>query len=462
MYAYPLYRLNRPIFAMIMMVMVIIGVLVVPSALVPTNNATTPVISAVAANPARVADPAAISIAAEQHVTLAQAQIRLSWQQAVPSLNTALSAQLPAAAFGGIWIALNKGDRVTIGAVSLDPRTRATVIRAVDAAGLSGATDLVHVRYSLSQLVTADNWLGTQLDKLARLDPAATHLSTDYRTDLNRVQLIVAGHNLTAAERALIAGAKARYGELIQLVSQPGSTSAGVPLSCTYPYCSPPLRGGISITSTNSQGFGHQCTGAFIAASRTDGKLYQFTAGHCVSQGIWLWTGTWSTKFPDGSTHAIGPVHNYVFGNGGDEAILAINNPSGWQLPQGWVYVTAGTNTTLNQQYPISSAQYSTLNQRICTTGASSGSTTCGVVTALGVNHTFCATLPTPSCATVNNLGQTNICSSEGDSGAPLYAGNQAFGLLSGEWNAYTPCITLYQGIIGAENAMNVNIVLAR
>ena len=54
----------------------------------------------------------------------------------------------------------------------------------------------------------------------------------------------------------------------------------------------------------------------------------------------------------------------------GDEAILAINNPTGWKLPQGWVYVTAGTDTTVNQQYPISSAQYSTLNQRICTTGA--------------------------------------------------------------------------------------------
>jgi streptogrisin C len=462
MHAYPLYRLNRPVIVMIMMAIAIIGVFAAPAALAPTINGAAPPASTVAASPARTADPAAISIAAQQHVTLAQAEIRLSWQQAVPSLDTALSSELPAAIFGGIWIALNNGDRVTIGAVSLDPRTRATVTTAVRAAGLSGAADLVQVRYGLGQLMAADDWLGTQLDTFSRLNAAAIHLSADYRTDLNRVQLIVAGHNLTTGERALVTAAKARYGGLIQVVPQPSGSSAGVSLACTYPYCSPPLRGGISITNTNSQGFGHQCTGAFIAASRTDGKLYQFTAGHCVSQGIWLWNGTWSTKFPDGSTHAIGPVHNYVFGNGGDEAILAINNPSGWQLPQGWVYVTAGTDTTVNQQYPISSAQYSTLNQRSCTTGASSGSTTCGVVTALGVMHTFCATLPTPSCATVNNLGQTNICSTEGDSGGPLYADHQAFGLLSGEWNAYTPCITLYQGIISAEKAMNVNIVLAR
>ena len=83
------------------------------------------------------------------------------------------------------------------------------------------------------------------------------------------------------------------------------------------------------------------------------------------------------------------------------------------------------------------------------------------MVTGLGVTHTFCATLPTASCTTVKNLGQTNICSAEGDSSAPLYAAHQAFGLLSGQWDAYTPCITLYQGIISAEKAMNVNIVLA-
>jgi hypothetical protein len=313
--------------------------------------------------------------------------------------------------------------------------------------------------------VLADGWLGTQLDKLSRHNAGPIDLSSDYRTDLNRVQLDVAGHDLAAGERALVASAKARYGDMIQMVAQPAGSSVGVPLDCTHPYCYPPLRGGINITnpgSASSLYFGASCTGSFIAASRTDGKLYEFTAGHCAGEGLYSWTGTWYTKFPDGSTHAVGPVSNYVYGNSGDEAILTINNPNGWMLPQGWVYVTAGSSgTTLNERYPITSAQYSTLNQRICTTGAASGSTTCGVVTALGVNHQFCATLPTASCTTVNNLGQTNMCQTEGDSGAPLYAGNQAFGLLSGQWDAHTPCTTLYQGIISAENAMNVNIVLA-
>ena len=52
----------------------------------------------------------------------------------------------------------------------------------------------------------------------------------------------------------------------------------------------------------------------------------------------------------------MGSVHHYVYGAAGDEAILNINNPSGWKLPRGWVYVLKGPDATLNQEYAISSA----------------------------------------------------------------------------------------------------------
>ena len=337
------------------------------------------------------ADPAARAIAAQQHVSLTEAAIRLSWQQAVPSLNTALSSQLPTAIFGGTWIATNDGDRVKVGVVDLTPHNRAIVMQAARAVGLSGATDPVPVKYSLDQLVSADTWLAAQLDKLSPSKIGAIHLDAGYRTDLNRVLLGVAGQNLTTAERLLVSRAKTRYGDLIQVVAQPAGTAVGTTLDCvTTPgqYCYPPLRGGVEIFTINSQGQPQPgiCTGAFIASSRIDGKLYLFTAGHCaVDDGSG--TGTWATAFPDHTMHVIGTVHNYVYGTGGDMAILNINNPTGGSCHRGGFMVLAGPNTTLNERYPITSAQYSTMGGRICETGEASGHASgslCGTVVALG------------------------------------------------------------------------------
>jgi hypothetical protein len=321
--------------------------------------------------------------------------------------------------------------------------------------GLSAATDLVPVRYSIGQLVRADAWVAAQLDNLSRRGSGPIHLNVGYLPDLNRVQLGVAGRHLTAAERALVAHAKVRYGGLVQVVPQPSGSSVGVPLDCTYPYCNAPLRAGISINSTNSLGVGAQCTGGFIAASRVDGKLYQFTAGHCIAEGGF--TGTWSTEFADHSIHVIGPVHNYIDGPSGDVAILAINNPTGWS-PQGWVYVTANPGvTTLNERYPITSVQYSTQGARVCKSGAAYGETTCGKVTALGVSYTF---VQLNGLVTVNNLGEADFCGKAGDSGGPVFAANQAFGLVVGE-RGTNSCDIFYQGIKGASNTMNVDVVLA-
>jgi streptogrisin C len=458
MHVYPLYRLNRSGAALIVTAAVVIMALVAPVHLAWTGGVTTPAASAAAVGAASLADPAALSIAAQQHVTLAEAETRLAWQQAVPSLNAALSSQLSAATLGGIWIATNDGDRVKVGVVGLNPRIRAVVLRAVRATGLFGAADLVPVKYSLSQLVSADTWVAGQLD---RLSPRAGGIDLDvgYRPDLNRVQLGVAGHQLTAAERALVARATARYGDLIQVIAVPPGSMAGTSLDCANVYCFPPLRGGINIFRLNSQGHPApgQCTSGFVARGRVTGNLYLLTAGHCaVEDG----TGTWGTYFPGGSVHAIGTVHHYLFGASGDEAILNINNPSGWRLPQGWVYVTAGPNTTRNERYPISSAQYSTQGARICETGAATGHSICGIVVRLGVTSCY-GGLP---CRVVNNLGEASFCGNPGDSGAPVFAAHQAFGLVTTGAadlvNGYS-CVTYYQGINGAANAMNVNIVTA-
>jgi streptogrisin C len=417
------------------------------------------VTSAAAPSAASLADPAALSIAAQQHVTVAEADTELSWQQDLPSLNAVLSSQLSAAAFGGTWITSNDG-RVKIGVVGLSSRLGITVMRAVSATGLMGAVDLVPVKYSLGQLVSADAWLAGQIDTLS---PRAggIHLDVGYRPDLNRVQLGIAG-NMTTAERALVSRATARYGSLIQVMIQPAGTALGKSLDCIATpglYCYPPLRGGINIFRVDRHGhlLRGQCTGGFIARSRIDGKLYMLTAGHCAAEGG---TGPWATAIPHSGVHVIGTVHHYIFGPSGDEAILNINNPHGWHLPQGWVYVTAGPNTTRNERYRISSAQYSTQGARICETGAATGHSICGIVVRLGVTSCY-GGLP---CTEVNNLGEASFCGSPGDSGGPVFAAHQAFGLvttLASDLFAGYDCVTYYQGIKGASNAMNVNLVFA-
>lgn len=468
MYAYPLYRLNRPIATSVMAVAAVIGALVAPITLTSTVGATAPAVSTVAAISVQQIDPAARAIAAQQHLTLAQAETRLSWQRAVPSLNTALSSQLSAATFGGIWIAPNDGDRVMVGIVGLTLHVRVIVMRAVRAVGLSAATDMVPVKYSLGQLVEADTWMAAQLDKLSSREVSAVHLDVGYSPDVNRVLLGVAGRNLTAGEQALVGRARARYGNLVQVVALPAGSAEAMPLDCTDnlsigQFCNAPLRGGIEIFTVNSQGKSQRgiCTGGFIARGRSSGALYQFTAGHCAVEVPNGGTNRWATGFANLTGHVIGTMHHAIWGPSGDVAILSINNPTGWHLPQGWVAVMAGPNTTLNEEYPISSAQYSTQGARICESGAASGSI-CGIVKELGVS--WCYGPLGQACTRVNNLGEASFCGKPGDSGAPVFAAHQAFGLVVAlQTNIYGNCVggTFYQGIIGASNAMNVNVVFA-
>ena len=223
------------------------------------------------------------------------------------------------------------------------------------------------------------------------------HLDVGYRMDLNTVELGVAGRSsLTAAEQALVTRAKARYGDLVRVVAQPSGTRRALRLvlDCTYPsgggvnpYCFPPLRGGISIgTYPSSTQPGGSCTGGFVATDRTTGQYYLFTAGHCA---VFSGTGNWWTYFPDATQHTIGTMHSYYLGSAGDMAILNINNPNGWMLPQGWVNAQ-GQNSTTNQEYPITSAQYSTQGARVCESGGATGYLICGTVLQLGQSTPVC------------------------------------------------------------------------
>jgi hypothetical protein len=386
--------------------------------------------------PAPRPDAVAVGMARDQGISLAEATQRLGWQAHAPSVSQRASAAL-GRTFGGVWIDAAHGGRVKIGVTSAAGAGGArTAMIAAALTGLTDGVDVVTVKHSAAELDAANTWLGSQL---AAVDAGArSPLAVGERTDRNAIELdIPAGGALTNAQNALIQAARSRFGDALVLGTYAGQPT---PRSCVYPFCDPPLRGGIQITSN---GFG--CTGAFIAQSRVDSKFYQFTAGHCGQASL----GPWATQFTDGSGHFVGPIWHWEWNAGGDEAIMLVNNPAGWQLPSATVDVTAGPNTTEDQNYAISSENFSVLGQRICTTGAFLGFSSCGVVTELELTTTY-------GGVTVNHLGRGTFCGVGGDSGAPMYASHVAFGL---QVAGFSECDSIYQGILAAESVLNVNVL---
>jgi hypothetical protein len=283
-------------------------------------------------------------------------------------------------------------------------------------------------------LKEASAWLADRLAKVNRRAPQP--LVAGMRTDENFVELeLPRNGNLTARQRALVRRARKRYGDAVRLGFYERKPRAR---ACSYPHCDPPLRGGIRIFDSIGA-----CTGGFLGRGRSDGRLYQFTAGHCR-----LLNDNWSTNFANGTTSkVIGPFQNAVWSGSGDAGILRVLDPAGWNA-RAWVFVTSGPDTNRQENYPIRSDSTSVIGMRICTTGASYGRSDCGRVTQLGVTATY-------SLRTVSGLGRASFCGVSGDSGSPMYAFNVAYGL---QVSGFSECDSLYQGIRGAENLMNVNV----
>lgn len=84
--------------------------------------------------------------------------------------------------------------------------------------------------------------------------------------------------------------------------------------------------------------------------------------------------------------------------------------------------------------------------------------TECGTVSELGADETSVG--PDGKTYTFHDMGEIDVCdSTEGDSGSPLYKTHLAYGILSSKLD--DPCFEAYQGVRGAEAALNVTVVVA-
>jgi len=409
------------------------------------------------ANPGDPGDLEIQSLADDRSISFAEAAERLSWQGGLDELADLASAEL-GEQFAGVWIDVDDGDRVKLALTQgphPDPFGAAQQI--VDQLGLGYATDLLQVTYGIDELEAANEAIGDMLVAAG----AQNQLAVGLRTDLNAVELDLPPAGPSAAQVQLVDDIRQQFGHLLV---ETDDAQNDVPMSCSGTNCDAPVRGGVSMTTPDptptQPGRLKVCSTGFMTESRTDGKIYALTAGHCLSPFPTHRTGSgtpsvWSIGDTSGGTITLGDAHNFVHGTPGDVGIVHIDTAPVPSV-QNWVWVRASTSgttpTTSDETYPIHRVGRSSIGMRICMSGQTTG-TTCGTVKRLGV------TMTNSDGITRTNLGVADLCIAGGDSGGPLYAYHSGFGILAGRFTSDGECRTTYTGLAGAENTLNVDVL---
>jgi hypothetical protein len=398
------------------------------------SNATAQGASHTGAPRASIYRSQATLYAQEHQIPLRVATRQLEWQRLAPGLQERARREL-GLDFGGVWIDNADGGRVKLGITTLNPLLLVKAHEVVANSGLTEAVDIVQVPRSEVQLTKIADWLSM---RFAQADVGtATPLMVGILPDQSVVRISLPTESEpTPAQQHFVAEARKRYGNALIT-----DFYAGYPqlLACSYPFCTPPLRAGIKVgpSATFGKFPGGKCTGAFISRGKGDGKLYQFTAGHCEEKLAW---GTRLTS--EGSWQEIGSWAKGNYNEAGDVGIYQIANDSVWNT-RPWVY-WAGTS----ESYPIFSDATPVKGQGICVSGAACGESNCGTVSELNLEVNSEGTI-------LKGMVRANFCAVPGDSGAPVHYYGVSYGILSGRVNL---CDTYFTPILKAEELMNVDV----
>lgn len=382
-------------------------------------------------------DPAVAYAQDRYGLTRAEAERRVELQPAVARLDRRLR-ELSPRTYAGAWIDQDNGGLVRLLTTDAD----GTASREAAAHGLAEESVEQEVPYSAADLEAFQE----------RLLRAARQLSEvvqvgGIETDRNALSVVVDPDSEVPPEVRDIE--RSHPGSLHV---QRGKVRPVKEEACRYPYCDPPLRGGVEVTKA-ANGKIYACTVGFNVKSLSDSKPYILTAGHCLRNTASS-TAAWWSKFADLNPHAVGPHHKYVYGATGYSGIVAISNPGGWLLSNtiaNWGCCLNGYVTARNESYVVSGTGGSTIGMMLCYSGATSG-TGCGRVTQLGYTS-------------VNGVGGLGVfdadtpCEGPGDSGGPVFASGTAYGIVHGSTSAISgECQKLYQGITDALADMNVRL----
>ncbi len=193
---------------------------------------------------------------------------------------------------------------------------------------------------------------------------------------------------------------------------------------------------------------GGTCTAGFMARSRSDGRLYLMTAGHCLGN-----TSTWRTRNAGGTLFYIGSKHSSAYPSP-DAGLIAVSTGSHWWTSTGWgrVVVTASGSTSRDETYQIVDESIVSYGEVICMTSSlqfsgSTNFTRCGAVTDLWYDTT----------TGVPGVRVLDICGTYGGfSGGPYYKGHRAYGIHQGSGSG---CRSYMMDAVRSEDGLNVNIL---
>lgn len=380
--------------------------------------------------------------------------------------------------YGGAWFDADDGGQLKVAVVNRDSAGAQaalddvrTLLRSKDALA---TTAFVDADTSYDDLVKASSKVAKELAGIPGAGTAVVGVDVE-----NGSVAITRSVGLTEPER------EARLDVARQTTDVPVREKtvdkAVVPeLRCASgnPFCDRPLRGGVEMES-----YSHHCTAGFNVTSRSDGKRYVMTAGHCKTNAEWY------TKHDIyGQWREIGPEHNMQFyWTGRDAGIIRAKTPSYWQQspfpgPTIWIDDIPGVHQQ-NNNYYIGSEGTGLPGQIVCATGGGGygrypydserrmfwhgtsvqSYTWCGGVTVASETVHFGGVdqngNPLDPSMTVYNEVRTDLCFWPGMSGGPVFKWNVAYGMISGDacqsgfqWGWFYPAIL-------AENDLNVNIV---